>query len=207
MDTVKSWNIKNDNKGLDYFLSEDDLSTELPSFMDSDFVGLTVGGGHATKTLPLNRMIELINKTDLKVVLLGGDEDIEKAKQIEKACGDKVYNACGKYTINQSALIIKKASYIISHDTGMMHIASAFTKPVISIWGNTIPAFGMYPYMPQKPENSLIVEVKDLSCRPCSKLGYDKCPKKHFKCMNEIDLDIVTNRINSPSFIDPIKND
>ncbi len=69
-----------------------------------------------------------------------------------------------------------------------MHIAAAFRKDIISIWGNTIPEFGMYPYMPGNEEKSTILEVKGLSCRPCSKLGYEKCPKGHFKCMREIDL-------------------
>jgi len=70
-----------------------------------------------------------------------------------------------------------------------MHIASAYNKKIISIWGNTIPEFGMSPYLPA-PENK-ILEVKNLSCRPCSKLGYKKCPKGHFKCMNDIDVSVV----------------
>jgi ADP-heptose:LPS heptosyltransferase len=65
-----------------------------------------------------------------------------------------------------------------------MHIAAAFRKKIISIWGNTVPEFGMYPYMPN-PE-SKIFEIRDLSCRPCSKLGYRKCPKKHFRCILDI---------------------
>jgi len=201
LETLKSWNIKNDQKGLDFYLSEEDEQVEFPAVLEDPFIALTVGGGHATKTLPAERMIKLINDLPVKVMLLGGKEDIEKAKLIEEACGPKVINACGKYSITQSAYFIKRAKLVISHDTGMMHIASAFSKPIISIWGNTIPEFGMYPYMPQCPERSIIVEVKELSCRPCSKLGYDRCPKKHFKCMKEIDLDLVVaeaeNIINS----------
>ncbi len=193
LETVNSWGIKNDQKGLDYFLNEE--STNAASeFSDGDFIALTVGGGFATKTMPVERMIELIKLLPIKVVLMGGQEDVEKASLIEKEVADKVINACGKYSLNQSAAIIKKASVVIAHDTGLMHIASAFSKPIISIWGNTIPAFGMYPYMPQDSEKSVIVEVADLSCRPCSKLGYDKCPKKHFKCMNEIDLDLIVRK-------------
>ena len=67
-----------------------------------------------------------------------------------------------------------------------MHIAAAYKKTIISVWGNIIPEFGMGPYLANK--ESQIVEVKNLSCRPCSKLGYKKCPKGHFKCMNEIDF-------------------
>lgn len=189
--TLKSWDINNDQKGLDFYLSEDDEKVEFPTILEEPYIALTVGGGHATKTLPVEKMIELVNNLPVNVMLLGGKEDIEKAKLIEDKCKDKVFNACGKYSITRSAYFIKKAKLMISHDTGMMHIASAFSKPIISIWGNTIPEFGMYPYMPQCPERSIIVEVKNISCRPCSKLGHDHCPKKHFKCMNEIDLDFV----------------
>jgi heptosyltransferase-2 len=73
----------------------------------------------------------------------------------------------------------------------MMHIAAALKKKVISVWGSTVPAFGMYPYYPPGEENYYIIENNDLICRPCSKLGYKKCPEKHFKCMNDIDLNKI----------------
>jgi ADP-heptose:LPS heptosyltransferase len=66
-----------------------------------------------------------------------------------------------------------------------MHIAAAFNKKIISLWGNTIPEFGMYPYQPD-PE-SVVFEMKNLRCRPCSRIGFKKCPKKHFRCMNDLD--------------------
>jgi ADP-heptose:LPS heptosyltransferase len=76
-----------------------------------------------------------------------------------------------------------------------MHIASAYHKKILSVWGNTTPEFGMFPYLPG--EGSEILEVKGLPCRPCSKLGYHSCPKKHFRCMNDIPegriLDWVTS--------------
>jgi len=102
-----------------------------------------------------------------------------------------VINACGIFSIQQSASVIARAEWVITPDTGMMHIAAAFSKKIISVWGNTIPEFGMGPYKPNA-ENK-IVEMKNLSCRPCSKLGYEQCPKGHFKCMNEIDFSFLKN--------------
>jgi ADP-heptose:LPS heptosyltransferase len=83
---------------------------------------------------------------------------------------------------------------VITHDTGMMHIAAAFQKKIISIWGNTIPEFGMYPY---GVEHSFIFEVKKLSCRPCSKIGFQACPKSHFRCMNDQEIDKMIDLVNS----------
>jgi ADP-heptose:LPS heptosyltransferase len=65
-----------------------------------------------------------------------------------------------------------------------MHIAAAFKKPIISIWGNTVPEFGMTPYYGNYNINQQLFEVKNLSCRPCSKIGFNACPKKHFNCMH-----------------------
>ena len=78
-----------------------------------------------------------------------------------------------------------------------MHIAAAFKKEIISLWGNTIPEFGMYPYLPGEENESHILEVKNLKCRPCSKLGYKKCPKKHFDCMNKIDEKDILNSLSN----------
>jgi len=85
----------------------------------------------------------------------------------------------------------------------LMHIAAAFKKPTISIWGNTVPELGMYPYMPANPERFRIFEVKGLSCRPCSKIGYKSCPKKHFDCMMKQDVDGMVSAVNQMWAMNP----
>lgn len=180
LETVKSLGVKNDLKGLDYFIPEKDKVQ-----INESYVAYAIGGQHFTKKLPTSKIIEVCQKINGKVMLLGGKEDSPAAEEIEHALGDKIINACGKYNLNQSASLVQQAEYIITHDTGLMHIASALKKKVISIWGNTVLEFGMYPYLTEFK----IIENKELSCRPCSKIGYSKCPKRHFKCMNELNLD------------------
>ncbi|MEM6699004.1 MAG: glycosyltransferase family 9 protein, partial [Bacteroidota bacterium] len=82
-----------------------------------------------------------------------------------------------------SASVVRQAYKVITHDTGMMHIAAAFQKEILSVWGNTIPEFGMYPYYGSQKDRNTTFEVNNLSCRPCSKIGHETCPKGHFKCM------------------------
>ncbi|HIG33137.1 MAG TPA: lipopolysaccharide heptosyltransferase family protein [Flavobacteriales bacterium] len=182
LDTVTNLGVKNDNEGLDFFLKDED-KLDLSQFPDS-FIAFVIGGQHATKMLPTEKIISIINKLNESVVLIGGAEDFERGEEIIAATENTI-NSCGKYNINQSAYLVKNANHVITHDTGMMHIAAAVKKKIYSVWGNTVPAFGMHPY--KADENSKIIEVKGLSCRPCSKIGYDKCPKGHFKCMQEID--------------------
>ncbi len=187
INTVAALGIKNDNKGLDYFIPEKEeiLLTTLPKTHQNGYIGFVIGAKHFTKQLPIEKIISICKKIDKPIILLGGKEDVARAQTIEASVGKHIYNACGKYNLNQSASLVKQASKIITHDTGLMHIAAAFKKEIISVWGNTVPAFGFTPYLPSP--TSKIVEVKNLSCRPCSKIGYDKCPKGHFNCMMKID--------------------
>ena len=182
LETVNNLGIKNDKQGLDFFLSDSD-KIDI-SIFPKDYIVFVIGGQYATKILPNEKIISIIKKVNKPVLLLGGPEDFERGEQIIVNTNNTI-NTCGKYSILQSASLVQQAKMVITHDTGMMHIASAFQQKIYSVWGNTVPEFGMYPYM--QNEQSKRIEVKDLNCRPCSKIGYDKCPKGHFKCMQEID--------------------
>ena len=189
LETINFLGVLNDNKGLDYFISskdEVDIASMLPVHYLNGYYALVIGGSYYTKQIPINKLKQICEKSSLPLVLLGGKEDVEVASELHKAFPTQTLNMCGKMSLNQSASIIKQSKKVITSDTGLMHIAAAYKKDIISIWGNTIPEFGMGPYM--AGDDSQIVEVNHLSCRPCSKLGYRKCPKGHFKCMNEIDL-------------------
>jgi ADP-heptose:LPS heptosyltransferase len=191
MDTLEDFGIKNDKKGLDYFIPErDEIPLEwLPETHHKGYVAYAIGGQHETKKLPLHRMIELCQKINQPIILLGGKEDFENGEKIKNSLfivhsSLLIFNGCGKFNLNQSASLLNQASLVYTHDTGLMHIAAAFKKPIVSMWGNTVPEFGMYPYM----TNFVVWENKDLNCRPCSKIGYALCPLGHFKCMEESPL-------------------
>lgn len=188
LNTVKQFGVINDRKGLDYFISKEDefpiSNFQLP--ISSSFIAFVIGAAHATKRLPTEKIISICKKIQHPIILLGGPEDAERGEVIAKEAGNHVINACGKLKLNQSASVVQQSWKVITHDTGMMHIAAAFNKDIISVWGNTIPEFGMYPYDPTGENRSSTLEVKGLSCRPCSKIGYEKCPKGHFKCMKDI---------------------
>ncbi|MCS6833434.1 MAG: glycosyltransferase family 9 protein, partial [Flammeovirgaceae bacterium] len=203
--------VKMDLEGLDYFIPErDEVEKEwLPEDFRENYVVFAIGGQHATKRLPLLKMIELCFKINRPIILLGGKEDMANGELIEKFFmhhqtegipeellqmrlsykKTKIFNGCGKFNINQSASLIRDALVVFTHDTGMMHIAAAFKKRIYSIWGNTTPDFGMYPYRTR----FTVLENNNLKCRPCSKIGYDKCPKGHFKCMNELVFNFYMN--------------
>jgi ADP-heptose:LPS heptosyltransferase len=190
-EAVKSLSVHTDFLPCDFYISQKDR-VDLKQFLNLEpntYIAFAIGAQFATKRLPNHKIKEICDKISIPIVLLGGPEDTKNGEEISKGLSH-VINACGKYSLGQSASIIQQAISIITHDTGLMHIASAFEKPIISIWGNTTPAIGMYPYMPRKQVFS-IHEVPNLSCRPCSKIGFKACPKKHFKCMENQNIEAI----------------
>lgn len=196
LDAAAALGVKDDGGGLDYFIpakNEVDVHT-LPEGFQQGYVAFAIGAQHYTKRLPTERIIELCERLQQPVILLGGKEDAATGEEIasyfQKQTTNNeqrttIYNACGKYSLNGSASLVRQATQVVSHDTGLMHIAAAFGKDIISVWGNTIPEFGMYPFRTKYK----VLEVQGLSCRPCSKIGYSKCPKGHFKCMRDISFE------------------
>lgn len=201
LDSVSHLAVKNDGEGLDFFISPDALKiNETLPISHQEFIAFVIGAKHATKRLPVEKIIALCKQIDKPIVLLGGKEDAERANKIVDALGKKIYSACGKTNLHESAALLKYSTHVITHDTGLMHIAAALGKKIISVWGNTIPQFGMYPYFKdinggtQSGMNS-VVEVKNLRCRPCSKIGFEKCPKGHLNCLNKISDSEILERL------------
>lgn len=183
---VEKLGVKNDKLPCDFFINKkDEVSVGLEFNLEAkNYITIAIGAQFATKRMPLLKLKEIIELTDYPIILIGGPTDVELANDlINFFPSKKLYSACGKYTLAQSASIVQQSSVILTNDTGMMHIASCFNIPIVSVWGNTVPELGMYPYLPLKSELFSIHEIKGLSCRPCSKIGFEKCPKGHFKCM------------------------
>ena len=198
LQTVASLGVENDGLGLDYFIPERDVvkNEDIPTSHLHGYIAIVIGAALATKKMPVDKLKELCAAINYPIILLGGMEDRDEGTAIAAADTIKVYNACGKFNLNESADLVRRSSLVITHDTGLMHIAAAFQKPVISVWGNTVPAFGMYPYYGKNSKQHYdVVEVNKLWCRPCSKIGYDKCPKGHFKCMRSIPVNDIVNLV------------
>lgn len=198
MQTVRHLGVVYDGQGLDYFIPPEEevqISGYSTGLSPGNYVAFVLGATHATKRLPTAKAAKICQQMDQPVVLLGGKAEEEAARAI---VGSKVVNLCGRLTLHQSASVVRQAAAVLTHDTGMMHIAAAFRKPIVSVWGNTIPKFGMYPLYPTGMDRNSSVEVKGLSCRPCSKIGFDRCPRNHFRCMNDIPDGEILSAINVP---------
>ena len=196
LETIKSLGVSNDNKGLDYFLPDSIENSanlaHLKSITANAYVVFVIGAQHQTKRLPPDKIIQICRLLKGSVFLLGGENDRSVAEQVTAQSAFNIINLCGQLSFHESAYLVKHALKVLTHDTGLMHVAAAFKKDVVSVWGNTVPEFGMYPYQ----TSSTIFQVNNLPCRPCSKIGYNACPQTHFNCMNQQDVSAIATQMN-----------
>lgn len=181
LNVVSPLGVKNDMRGLDYFLrAQDEIEFQtLPEKHRKGYIAMVIGGKHSGKLYPVELLVKVSRELSLPIILLGGPTDRKRGEMIVEQVGNKVFNACGLYSLNESATLVRDAEFVISNDTGLMHIATAFRKKIISLWGATVPEFGMYPYMPG--EGSQILEAKSPQ-RPYSKHGDKALFRKPYSC-------------------------
>ena len=192
--TVAFLGIKNDNLPIDYFLSKDAKSIDkiIPENFKQQYIAFVIGATHFTKRMPNGKIIELCKKLNFPIILLGGKDVKSNAKMIQDAQPNKIVNLVGKISLDESVTVVKNAAFVIGFDTGLTHIAEAFNKKLITIWGSTVPELlGVQPYQVSQHFEAGV----ELNCRPCSKFGLSACPKGHFKCMNDINLQTITEFI------------
>ena len=158
---------------------------------------------HFTKTYPAEFYIELINKFDTgkyNFVLIGKGEDKIIIDKIISQTGNNVYNLCDKLSLLELTELIKKCDLVITGDTGPMHIAEAAGVPIIMLAGSSVKEFGFYPSpLLGKGVGGEVLEINTLSCRPCSHIGRESCPKGHFRCMKDIKPEMVYEKIKNIS--------
>ncbi len=192
IDVVRSLGIKQDGKGLDYTVPENAKVDVEASFGFNTFISFVIGGQHEGKMMSPEKIKEVCLSLPLPVLLLGGPDDSEKGKWIADHGNGHIINAAGKFSLNESAYLLEQSACVISHDTGLMHIASALNKPVISLWGGTVPELGFAPYKPA--DNSKEIGINHFM-RPSSKLGRRKGVYRLFNFMDAIPVQEVAEAV------------
>lgn len=170
-------------------LPEKSKGSVLERLPHEPYLVIAPGSTWATKEWPLSKYKELAQKiagSSFPLVVVGGDKDRNVQSIFLEILGDRVFALAGELSISESAAVVAGASQLLTVDTGMMHIGSAFSIPAIVLFGSTVQEFGFFPASPKAR-----VLQKELTCRPCSHTGLKECPKKHHNCMNNISSDDV----------------
>ena len=127
-------------------------------------------------------------QTGAYAILIGGPGDVDICRQVQNLMKTTSLNLAGKLSLMGSAALLGKANMVLTNDTGMLHMAQAMKTPVVAIYGPTTRELGFFPL----PENSRVAEI-EISCRPCTQKGLHSCPKKHFRCMNDLKPEMVSS--------------
>jgi ADP-heptose:LPS heptosyltransferase len=210
VDTLAPLGVINDGKGLDYFVPNQIKlqSSALPNTHKDGYIALVIGASFASKKLPTEKLQELCALLKYPVVLVGGKEDLIEGEQVAKSDPIKIFNACGKFSLHESALLVQQSKTVISHDTGFLYIACAYHKKTVAIWGATSPALQVEPYYPALHLNNNDAQnmrsfemyynsiVPNLPCQPCSNYGTNQCPQGHFACMRQQNIPMIAVKAN-----------
>jgi len=188
-----------DDGHLELYLSgnsEPQLNKDLQKLLSGDYILIAPGAKHFTKRWPIKYFAQLIleihQKYQLPTILAGDASDIPVVEEIlSELSPDIAASVAGKLSILQTATVIRPAKLVISNDSGLMHVAAAFQKPLIAIFGSTVEELGFFP----NSKGAQVLQNKGLYCRPCSHIGRPSCPEKHFRCMLEIPPEAVMEKI------------
>ncbi len=187
-ESLKNFDL--DDEGLDLFKPEI-LLPELKK--DNKYIGFAPGSRHFTKMWPEKYFIDLGNyllKSGYSIVLFGGKDDKDTCARISGGIPGSV-NLSNDDDIMSTAVNMALCRAMICNDSGMMHVGCALKIPVLAIFGSTVEEFGFVPYK----NRSIVLGNDGLSCRPCTHIGRDSCPKKHFKCMMEVTPLVAFNKL------------
>ena len=201
-ETVQHLGVKNDGHPCEFTIEKKNEVDVQKVFgvLPKQYLSIVIGAKFGTKQLPLEKIIEIISHISIPIVLVGGPDDKDFGDQIvESTTNRKVINVSGRFNLQGSASILSQSSVVLTNDTGMMHIASTFDVRIVSVWGNTTPDLGMYPYRPSQNGSFTMHQVSGLKCRPCSKIGYSQCPKGHFDCMQKQNVSAIVKDLNEIS--------
>lgn len=141
-------------------------------------IALAPGARWATKRWPGERwrtVAEIWQARGGKVVWVGGADEADTLAALAVAAGGET--AIG-LPFDELTRALAECAAVVSNDSAPLHVAAAVGRPVVALFGPTVPGFGFWPWGVHR-----LVENRELACRPCSLHGSDRCPQGHHACM------------------------
>ncbi|MBC7555964.1 MAG: glycosyltransferase family 9 protein [Chryseobacterium sp.] len=157
-------------------------------------VGFAPFAQHKGKMLPLEKSFEIckiLAKTH-RIYLFGGGSEEKAILENWQTEIPNTENIAGKLSLDQELNLISTLQLMISMDSANMHLASLVGTRCVSVWGSTHPFAGFLGYG-QSYED--VVQVEDLTCRPCSTFGDKECFRGDYACLNEFDIQKIIDKI------------
>jgi lipopolysaccharide heptosyltransferase II len=199
IEPVTDLGVADDGNGLDLYFDHASAAHAAELVQDTGnapMIGICPSARHGNKMWIAARFAEtaarLAERYSAGVMVFGSEGEQERCEGICTAIrnrpgGRHVINLAGKTTLLETASLMDRCSVIISNDSGLMHIAAARKRPTVAIFGPTVEEFGFFPH----GTRNVVVQHPSLACRPCTHIGLPECPRRHFRCMNDIPVERV----------------
>lgn len=162
---------------------------------EQKLIGVFPGAQHKTKQYPVDQLLEALilisQNSNCKFVILGSASEKHLAEYLTHNSKLNIIDLCGELSIKELIEVTSKLDFVISNDSGPMHIAAALNKPQLAIFGATHPKLGFAPL-----NKRAIILTAELTCQPCSLHGGASCPLQHFNCMKNVSFESVAKEIN-----------
>lgn len=196
IEPLNPFGVEDDGAGLEFH-----FAPEVPGKIQKKYeeflkkhpvcIGLAPGAGYETKRWPAEYFSQSMNwltsKLNIGIILFGGKPEMALGESIRDGFKGDALNTCGQLSLQEAAALMQQCNVVISNDTGLMHLAAALNKKLVAIFGSTTAELGFFPNATEQ-----VILQRDLDCRPCSHVGRHKCPKKHFRCMRDIQPESVS---------------
>ncbi|OGS45582.1 MAG: hypothetical protein A2539_07085 [Elusimicrobia bacterium RIFOXYD2_FULL_34_15] len=191
LNAVKSLGINDDNEGCDFFIDEN-IKKGFGELLKGEYIGICPVSAWKTKRWLSDNYITVSRRIseiyECNILIFGGKEDQQYCENIRRQIGDKATNYSG-FPLQETAAAIRMCKFLLTNDTGIMHIAEALKIPVVALFGPTVEEFGFYPQL----KKSRIIS-KNFVCKPCSTKGSNECPTGSFICMKAISTgEVISN--------------
>lgn len=202
LEAVRAFGIQDDHKGLEITVPEDvrsSVAAVLSNYHLEKYryvVGIVPAAKHFTKRWLPERFVEFgtrfAKEQNAKILIFGGKAEVDYcgdiAQLINAQSGATIAESfAGKFSLLETGAAFDRCDLVVTNDTGLMHLASARKRNILAIFGSTVREFGFFP----QGDNAVVIERNGLSCRPCSHIGLATCPKGHFRCMKEIQVEEI----------------
>jgi ADP-heptose:LPS heptosyltransferase len=164
------------------------------------WIGIAPFAMHKSKIWPLENyplLIEsILQKTPAKFFLFGGGEkEIKFFESLKQKFPKNCEVIAGQLKLRQEIALMQHLDLMLCVDSSNMHLAALSGTPLLSIWGGTHPDVGFGPYNYAYETNIVQISREELSCRPCSVYGREKCFRGDFACLNRITPEMVSERV------------
>jgi len=191
---IKKYGVNNDQQGTEVFYPRElkEGIKKLFSLSGNEIVAICPGASYFTKRWTKDGFEEVgraLIKEGKKVVCLGAESEKELCEGIAHAIGAR--SLAGKLNLLEAAYVLQSSSLAITNDSGLLHLAESQNTPVVAIFGSTVEELGFFSSL----KESVIVQNKEINCRPCHGKGKNKCPKSHFNCMKKNDKKQVLSEV------------